>query len=216
VSSVDGVAPARRASGRRAPALIAAAIAALTLVAAAHADGDPASDYLIVQKVFFPIDVKFPAGKQQQLASLVDAANRAGFKLRVALIANRYDMGSVTSLYRKPRAYARFLGTEISFAYGQRLLVVMPNGFGFNWPKHSTAPAYAMLGRIPMRPGNLGLLNAAETAVHRLAAADGIEVTASADSARHGSDNRLLVVGAAAGALVAAAAAVVALRLRRR
>jgi hypothetical protein len=92
----------------------------------------------------------------------------------------------------------------------------MPNGFGFNWPKHSTAPAYATLRKIPIRPGieNVGLLNAAQTAVRRLAAAEGIKVTASGDAAPHGSDSRLLVVGAAVGALAVAAAAALALRRR--
>jgi hypothetical protein len=212
VSSADGVAPGRR----RALALVATAIAALALVGAARADGDPASDYLLVQKVFFPIDVKFPAKRQQRLASLVDAANTAGLKLRVAVIASRYDMGSVTSLYRKPRAYARFLGTELSYVYKQRLLVVMPNGFGFNWPRHSATPAYATLGRIPIQPGNVGLLDSAQTAVQRLAAADGIKVNASADAAPHGSDSRLLMIGAVLAALVVATAAALALRLRGR
>ena len=60
----------------------------------------------------------------------------------MAIIASPYDLGAVTALWRKPRAYARFLGIELSLAYKQRLLVVMPNGFGFNWPGHSSASAY--------------------------------------------------------------------------
>ena len=51
---------------------------------AARADGDPASDYLLTQKVFFPFDFKVPAAKQQQLVALVDEANRAGYPIRVA------------------------------------------------------------------------------------------------------------------------------------
>ena len=86
--------------------------------------------------MFFPIDVKLPKAKQQELVSLVRDANKSGYAIRVALIGSPYDLGAVTSLWRKPRPYARFLGAELQFIYKHRLLVVMPNGFGFNWPKH--------------------------------------------------------------------------------
>ena len=81
--------------------------------AAGLADGDPASDYLLVQKVFLPFDVKFPKTEAAELAGIVAAANRSGFPIRVAVIASSYDMGSVTALWRKPRTYARFLGEEL-------------------------------------------------------------------------------------------------------
>lgn len=206
---------------RREPAfaLLAAAIAAGALASTARADGDPASDYLLTQQVFFPFDTKFPARQQAELASLVAAANRAGFKFRVALIASSYDMGSVTSLYRKPRTYAHFLGAEISFVYKQRLLVVMPNGFGFNWPDHPTAPAYAVLARIPIKPGSTGLLEAARTAVQRLTAAAGVKVTAPTDvtpTAQDNSHDRLIIITAAVAVLLFAVAVTFALRRRQR
>jgi hypothetical protein len=203
----------------RALALIACALAAGTLASTARADGDPASDYLLGQQVFFPFDAKFDAKKQTQVAGLVKAANQAGFKIRVALIASNYDMGSVTSLYRKPRTYARFLGLEISFVYKQRLLVLMPNGFGFNWPKHSAAPAYKVLAKIPIKPGANGLLDAAGTAVQRLAAAAGVKVAAPTHittPAQRTSHDRLIIIVAVVAALLLAVAGRFALRLRRR
>lgn len=202
----------------RALALLATVVAAGTLPSAARADGDPASDYLLTQKVFFPFDAKFPAQQQAEFAGLVEAANRAGFKIRIALIASSYDMGSVTSLYRRPRTYAHFLGEEISFVYKQRLLVVMPNGFGFNWPKHPMAPAYAVLAKIPIDPGSTGLLDAARMAVQRLTAAAGLKVAAPRHVTTPGQGNshdRLVIVAAAVAALLLAAAARVALRRRR-
>ncbi len=185
----------------------------------ARADGDPASDYLIGQQVFFPYDTKFPATQQAQFAQLVREANQAGFKIRVALIATSYDMGSVTSLYGKPRTYARFLGFELSFVYKQRLLIVMRNGFGFNWPHHPTAATYAALAKIPIGPGADGLLTAAQTAVQRLVAADGIKLappTHVTTPAERNSHDRLVIVAAAVAAILLAAAARVALRRRRR
>jgi hypothetical protein len=201
--------------------LLTAAVALASAIAAptARADGDPASDYLLGQQVFFPFDAKFDAKKQAEVAGLVKAANQAGFKIRVALIASNYDMGSVTSLYRKPRTYARFLGAEISFIYKQRLLVVMPNGFGFNWPKHPATPAYAVLAKIPIKPGSSGLLDAAGTAVQQLATAAGIKVTAPTHvitPAQRTSHDRLIIIAAVAAALLLAVAGRFALRLRRR
>ena len=93
--------------------------------------------------------------------------------MRVAIIAAPSDLGAVGGLWRNPRAYARFLGLELSLAYKQRLLVVMPNGFGFNWPGHSTASAYQLLGTIPIGTGSSGLVSAAQTAVRELASGGG-------------------------------------------
>ncbi len=199
--------------------LLASILAAAAIGSTARADGDPASDYLLTQKVFFPFDAKFPAKQQAQFAGLVEAANRAGFKIRVALISSSYDMGSVTALYRKPRTYARFLGEELSFLYKQRLLVVMPNGFGFNWPEHQTKPAYAVLDTIQIKPGSTGLLDAAQTAVQRLTSSAGIKVTAPTGIAtpeQRNSHDRLIIIAAAVAALLLAAAARLALRRRRR
>lgn len=196
-----------------------AVTAALAAVPIARADGDPASDYLLGQQVFFPYDSKFPATQQIQFAQLVREANKAGFKIRVALIASSYDMGSVTSLYGKPRTYARFLGEELSFVYKQRLLVVMHNGFGFNWPHHSTSGAYQTLANIRIAPGATGLLTAAQTAVQRLAAADGIKLatpTHVTTPAQRNSHDRLIIIAGAAALILLAAAAQFVLRRRRR
>lgn len=198
-------------------ALLALAVG-LTAAPIARADGDPASDYLLGQQVFFPYDSKFPATQQIQFAQIVREANNAGFKIRVALIASSYDMGSVTSLYGKPRTYARFLGQELSFVYKQRLLVVMRNGFGFNWPRHSSAAANRTLAKIPIGPGADGLLTAAQAAVQRLAAADGIKLatpTHVTTPAQRNSHDRLLIIAAAAAAILLAAGTRFALRRRR-
>lgn len=200
-----------------------AVIAAVVLLAgasgqAARADGDPASDYLLGQKVFLPIDAKFPAKEAAQLTGLVDAANKAGFKIRVAVIWSDYDMGSVTSLYRRPQTYAKFLGLEISFVYKQRLLVVMPNGFGFHRPGHSPSAEYALLSKIAIPPGPSGLIAAASTAVKRLAAASGVVVSAPTHvttPAQRNTQDREVILAAVLGALALAAAARFVIRRRR-
>jgi len=154
-------------------ALVCIAVCCIAAVAAqsARADGDPASDYLLVQRVFVPYEGAGASAQQRALTKAVAAANKAGFTIRVAVVFSSYDLGSVTSLWRKPQTYAKFLGVELSFVYKQRLLVVMPNGFGFNWPKHSPKAAYALLARIPVKRGAAGLLESATGAVQALARA---------------------------------------------
>jgi hypothetical protein len=200
-------------------AALTALVAVLMSAAAApaRADGDPASDYLLVQKVFFPFDVKFPAKQKAELSAVVDAANRDGFTIRVAIIGGTYDMGAITSLYGKPRTYARFLGEELAYVYDKRVLVVMPAGLGFNWPKHSAAPSYAVLRKVRVQTGESGLLTTAQTAVQRLAAASGVHVDVPAHvSGGESNDNRSRVIIIAATAAVLLLAGLTRLALRRR
>jgi cytochrome oxidase Cu insertion factor (SCO1/SenC/PrrC family) len=154
--------------------LIAAAAASGGLASIAHADGDPASDYLLSRQVFFSSLPSSSSSSERQLVASVSAANRAGFDIRVAVISSAYDLGSITALWRKPGLYARFLGVELSAVYKGRVLVVMPNGFGFNWPGHPMAAADRVLARVPAGSGPSTLFESAQDAVRGLAAASGI------------------------------------------
>ena len=153
---------------------VVAVLSALTVgavsCAEASADGDPASDVLVSQVAFLPPDGGFSAVQRAQLDGLLGAAARAGSPVRVAVIPNSYDLGSITVLWRKPETYARFLGAELALVYKHPLVVVMPNGVGLNWPRHSTADARRELGGMGVRPGPTGLVNAAVIAVRRLLA----------------------------------------------
>jgi len=200
----------------------------------ARADGDPGSDVLVFQSLFIGSDAGLSVAQQAQFGDLLQAAGRAGFPVRVAIIASQNDLGAVTELWRKPRSYARFLGIELSLAYKGRLLVVMPNGFGFNWPGHPTASAYALLAKITIKPGGSGLLDAAQRAVRALTAASGINLlspghatspaappggsSSSATSAPsgRGADSRVAIITAILAAVAAVVlSARVALRRRR-
>jgi cytochrome oxidase Cu insertion factor (SCO1/SenC/PrrC family)/thiol-disulfide isomerase/thioredoxin len=161
-------------------ALVVYLLVVVQLPAPASADGDPGSDVLVYQDLFAGSDAGLTVQQQLALGGALKAAAREGFPVRVAIIASPQDLGAVTALWRKPRAYARFLGIELSLAYKQRLLVVMPNGLGLNWPGHSTRSAYRLLARVPIRAGGGGLFDAASTAVNRLATASGIELRSTA------------------------------------
>ena len=102
---------------------------------------------------------------------LAAAASRSGYTLRVALIAEPADLGSVTELSHQPQNHAHFLGQELSLNYNGPLLVLMPNGYGLYQPHASPNDHASVLSALAppgrnLAPGALG-------AIERLAAASG-------------------------------------------
>ena len=192
-------------------------VAAGALAVQARADGDPASDYLITQPVYFPYDGKFSPVLEGQLLAVVREAKAQGFPIKVALIPDSYDLGSVTSLWRQPKLYARFLGEEDATFFKERLLIVMPNGFGFYRPGQPVTKEYATLAAIPIQPGDDGLVRAALAGVQKLAAADGIKLSPPAHvttPAQRNSHDRLVIIVAVVAVLLVGG--LLRLALRRR
>ncbi|HEX3616949.1 MAG TPA: redoxin domain-containing protein [Solirubrobacteraceae bacterium] len=183
----------RRATRTHLAALLALLVALAVsggLSAAALADGDPGSDVLVYQPLFLAADSGISVSEQVQLGNLIHQADKAGFPVRVAIIAKRDDLGAVTELWQRPQAYARFLGIELSLAYKGRLLVVMPNGLGFNWPGHSTTASYSILDHV-RTGGGAQLSRATQQAITNLAAAAGVHLShgtpTSTNIQKHGS-----------------------------
>jgi hypothetical protein len=163
-------------------AAITAILASAALIAApaALADGDPASDVLVESVLFNPIDGVSQAS-QARLEAVLNASARAGFPIRVALIASAKDLGTVTPLWDKPGKYAAYLDTELSLSYRGQVLVVMPTGFGLHGPAHgphAVTPAEAGVRAPAPGPGER-LGTSALAAVPLLAAAAGHPIPAS-------------------------------------
>ena len=199
---------------RRALVLLAVSALALTGAGAARADGDPASDFLLTQKVFYNPE-EIPKRQGQELTAAIRSANENGYPIRVAMIWSAYDLGAVTALWKQPQRYARFLSFELTYYYKGRLLIVMPNGFGFVWPKHATAAQQATLGKIPLGTTPASFAEGALQAVEQLAAAEGVEVSASgaAGSSNTNRDRLKIVLGVVVLVLLGAGAR---LLIRRR
>jgi hypothetical protein len=140
------------------------------LPARARADGDPASDVLYFQDVYLPY-TKPSADAAASLQAAVAKANDAGYRIKVAVIAAPLDLGAIPSLFNKASLYARFLGTELSSFYRNRLLIVMPAGFGIYNNGTATTKEEAILKDISVEEGSDGLTAAATTAVEKLQAA---------------------------------------------
>jgi hypothetical protein len=195
--------------------MLVVGLTALVLAGVASADGDPASDYLYTQHVFLPFDVKVSTARQKELSSAVEGAIRGGYAIRVAVIGSAYDLGAVPSLWRKPDVYAQFLGQELGFVYKQRLLVVMPNGFGFYWHGRPVAHERALVHSLQIGKGANGLVDAATTAVLKLAEDAGVHVQAASAPKSTTTRDRIIVIAAALVALTLAVLVRFALRRRR-
>src|SRR5207244_2527523 len=124
---------ARKSRARRLASLaLLAAVGALVLAVPALGDADPASDVLYTSTVFYSYDQLPSNAAQARLNETVKRATKAGFPIRVALIAKAPDLGGVIALWGEPHQYARFLGLELGFVYKGSLLVVMPAGLGYS------------------------------------------------------------------------------------
>ena len=190
-----------------------AVVVAMLLPSVALADGDPASDVLLGQNVFYPFTPTVSNRLQAKLNAETAAAGRAHFPIKVALIASPADLGAISSLFGKPQQYADFLDREISSGnHAQPLLVVMRGGYGAQGLDLAAANAAVRLAK-PSGASSDDLAQAAAVALPKLAAAAGHPIGAvSAGSSTGGGPPRLLSLALLAVAAVAAAAAIIGVR----
>ncbi len=145
-------------------------VVAASLPVQAVADGDPASDILLTENTYVPAE-SLRGAPAAGLQKAVAAAYARGFRVKVAVIATKVDLGAVPQLFGSPNKYASFLGKEIAFYYIGPLLVVMPNGFGLYDGGRSTAAERRALKTLTVSAGSPdALIGAATSAVRRLTA----------------------------------------------
>ncbi len=182
--------------------------------ARALADADPPSDVLLLQAVYYPYHPAVSHTLQAQLDDLTARARRAGFPIKVALVASPADLGAVPQLFGHVTRYARFLERELEYNRPQPTLAVMPGGYG----TAATGPhGTSIVARLPAPRTADGMARGAIVAVERLAAADGRPLSAgglgSRQSHRGGGTPALLVF--APLALLALGFAAISIRRRR-
>ncbi len=199
----------------------AAVLAVAATPQAAFADGDPASDVLIGQNAFLPWDAGATPAQQARLTAILDAAARAGYPIRVAVIASKSDLGSVTALWRQPELYARFLDQELSLVYKGAVLIVMPNGVGLASAAPMSAAERSAVRAMPAAPSRPNLTALAQGAAEKLAVAAGhplpaavITSTAAPSATGASSTGTVAYVVLALGAVLIAGAWVASLRAR--
>jgi hypothetical protein len=203
----------------RALRLLVALLLVLALApAGALGDGDPASDVLLGENVFYPYTPAVPAAIQRTLNAETAAAVKNRYPIKVALIASPIDLGVIPDLFGKPQKYAAFLDQEISFQTKQRLLVVMSTGYGVQGLTGAGAAAISRLAK-PAGKTSSDLAQAAIAAVSRISSAAGHPIAGvpgvSGASGHSGGNSTLPVLAGLAAAAVLVAAALIVLRRRQ-
>jgi hypothetical protein len=190
--------------------LCLATLVACLPAAPANADGDPASDFLLFAPAFFPFNRPSQPQRDRLLAT-VEAAKQRGYTIRVAVVGSRQDLGAVPDLFGRPSTYARFLGSELVGGYRGRLLVVMPQGYGFSIKgKADESGAQPLAGLAPPASQSSDDLTAAATAaVRALALGSGVQVPViplkpAVTAGGSSSVRRWLLVGGVGAIIVAA------------
>ena len=168
---------------------------ALLVPASARANGDPASDTLLTEQTFLPIEAPISGSAKSDLNKTVAEANKKGYTIRVAVIPFTGDLGLVGSLWAKPQAYAKFLWNELSFSTKSparrdagRFRVLRRRRQADRQGARRAEGRQA--GQIPT-----DLTESAAEVVRRLAAANGVEV-AKPSSGSSTRDRVLILVGA--------------------
>jgi hypothetical protein len=83
----------------------------------------------------------------------------------------------VTDFWNKPQDYAKFLAEELGFVYKERLLVVMPEGYGYWDIGQSGLPERRSLSELDPPRRTSKLLASAMAAVRQLAAREGVRLS---------------------------------------
>jgi hypothetical protein len=182
--------------------LLLAGVAALP-VTGARANGDPASDVLLVEDVFFPSEPIVCRRVARPLEQVAKSALKAGYPVKIAVIGSPVDLGTEPNYYGRPHAYARFLGGELGTALtgaqrtrahggarrkagkriSYRLLVLMPEGFGLFRGARGEARDLRRV-RVDPEASNERLVRTAIKAAVTLARASGHDVKRPTVSAR--------------------------------
>ena len=155
----------------RRAALVALAVLAL-LPAGAGADGDPASDVLLAQDVYYPYAPKVSKQLTTALDTLMKRVRRSGYPMKVALIQAPSDLGAYPNLFGDTQSYTNLLAKEIAFNSHPHLLVVMPSGFGGDNLGGGVDSALKGI-TVDGAAKSDGLAKAALAAVARIASANG-------------------------------------------
>ena len=154
--------------------MVAALATALAVVGAASAHGDPSTHALEGDSLYPAVASRPSQAVELRLIGLLRAAERHGYPIKVALVANEYDLAEDTWLLRKPQAYAEFVASQLGPALKTPLLVITPYGVGIAGTA-DRAQARLLLRhlRISRQANGNELARAATIAVRRLAAAAG-------------------------------------------
>jgi len=155
---------------------LASVLTFLVAAPAARADGDPASDILPTEDVYYGYGIDLRSKAAAQLPAMLATARENGYEIKVALISGFVDLGIATWMWLDPREYARYLGEELSLVYSGRLLVLMRNGYGVYYGGKVPGKERRVIARLEPPGRAAHFLASAIRGVQALAAADGVKL----------------------------------------
>ena len=130
-----------------------AVILVIAAAGSAWAHGDPASHYLETDALY-PSFARQPSVEVQlQLLGLLQATERRGYPIKVALVAGAEDLVDDLALMRTPQRYAGTVASTLSGELEAPVLVVTPFGIGVagNGLRHGVLRPITAAGRAQAR-----------------------------------------------------------------
>jgi len=144
---------------------------ALAVPGGARAHGDPASHYLEAE-LLYPAFANRPSqALELRLLGVLQASERRGYPIKVALVATEDDLTDDPQMLRRPQRYAEFVAGELGSTQRGPVLIVTPSGFGVSSPDLSRSQARSVARRLGTPKGREGdaLARAAISGARQLA-----------------------------------------------
>jgi hypothetical protein len=153
---------------RAVPAVIAVLLA-LAAPGGAMGHGDPASHYLEAEPLYPAFADRPSQAVELKLLGLLQAAERSGYPIKVALVAAPGDLTDDPSMLRTPQRYADFVSRELGAGVRAPIVVATPFGFGVS----GAGVRHSLLSGVRPQGGGDSLALAAMEAVRQIARAGG-------------------------------------------
>ena len=158
--------------------VLAALLVLLCVPAGAQAHGDASTHYLETGTLYPAFGARPSQATELQLMGLLDAAQRAGYPMKVSLLGDESDVSDHLEMFRKPQRYADFVVAELrrsSVPLVGPVLIVSPYGVGVAGPDVARGDAKRLLAgvNVPAAAGGDQLAATAMTAVRQIAATSG-------------------------------------------
>ena len=112
--------------------VIACVAASLGAATPAYGHGDPTGHYLETDALYPSIAARGSQAVELQLLGVLQAAQRDGYPVKVAILGSEADVEENPGYYRQPQRYAERLAADLDVArpVTAPVLVVTPHGIG--------------------------------------------------------------------------------------
>ncbi len=150
-------------------------LVALAAPGSALGHGDPASHYLEAELLYPAFASRPSQAVELELLGVLQASERRGYPIKVALVATEDDLTDDPQMLRRPQRYAEFVSGELGSTLRGPVLIVTPFGFGISGPDLTRAEARSLAQGLDPPQGRQGdaLARAAIAGARQLARAGG-------------------------------------------